>query len=79
MEKKDRYRTMGQYVHDHKSHKLDMTVEEADIIRSAAIEIASQKSVNVRFKKRYKTGPRNGKSAIQLPVWVWEQAFENQK
>lgn len=75
MEPKNKYYTMGQYVHDHDHARIDMSVEQADIIRSEAIQIAADKNVNTRFKRRYKTGPRNGKSAIQLPLWVWKEAF----
>jgi hypothetical protein len=37
METKDRYYTMGVYVHDWHASKIDMSVEEADIVRSKAI------------------------------------------
>jgi len=73
----EKYYTMGQYVHDHRVYMIDMSVEQADIIRSEAIRIARDKDVSVRFKRRYKSGPRNGKSAIQLPLWVWGEAFDN--
>jgi hypothetical protein len=76
MEPEKKYYTMGQFVHDHRPSMIDMPVEQADIIRSEAIQIAGDKHVNVRFKKRYKSGPRNGKSAIQLPLWVWAEAFD---
>jgi hypothetical protein len=78
MERKDRYYTMGVYVHDWHASKIDMSVEEADIVRSKAIQIAADKNVSVRFKRRYKSGPRNGKSAIQLPKWVWDEAFKSE-
>lgn len=76
MEPEKRYYTMGEFVHDHRPYMIDMAVDQGDIIRSEAIQIAADKRVDVRFKKRYKSGPRNGKSAIKLPKWVWEQAFD---
>ncbi len=76
MEPTKKYYTMGEYVHDHQPARVDMAIEESDIIRSEALSIAADKSVNVRFKKRYKSGPRNGKSALMLPLWVWKEAFD---
>jgi hypothetical protein len=79
MEPKDRYYTMGEYVHNCEPFYINLSVEQADIIRSDAIQIAADKGVDVRFKRRNKSGPRNGKSTVKLPKWVWEKAFENQK
>ena len=53
---------------------LDISIEVADVIRSLAIQIAADKSVKVKFKYRYKAGPRKGQSAISLPKWIWDEA-----
>ena len=79
MEPKDRYYTMGEYVMRCEPFYVNLSVEAADVVRSDAIQIAADNNVVVRFKRKYKTGPRNGKSTAKLPRWVWEKAFENQR
>lgn len=79
MDRDDKYCTIGEFVHHHRPRKVDLSVEQADIVRSEALQIAADEDVSVRFKRRYKSGPRNGKTAVQLPVWVWDKAFLNTK
>lgn len=79
MEPKDRYYTMGEYVMNCEPFYVNLSVEAADIVRSDALQIAADNSVDIRFKRRNKTGPRNGKSTVKLPRWVWAEAFNNQK
>ena len=76
MNPQDRYYTMGQFVYDHRSYMIDMDVDMANVIREEAIILANEKDIAIRFKRRHKSGPRNGKTAVQLPRWIWEHVFD---
>lgn len=79
MEKRDKYYTMGLYVTQCNHKYMDISVEYADMVRSEGLQIAADNDVSVRFKRRHKSGPRTGKTAVQLPKWVWDEAFGNLK
>lgn len=78
MDPNKKYYTMGEYVMECEPSKVNLGVEEADVIRSAALEIAKEKEINIRFK-RQDSGMRAGISVTALPKQVWDEAFKNQK
>ena len=76
MDPEKKYYTLGVFVHDHKPSKVAMSIEEADIVRSKALQIAADKGVNVKFMRSHDIGPRKGQAALKLPLSVWNEAFK---
>jgi len=75
--KDDIYYTQGEYVTYFDRKFTPMGIEEALMVREAALKLAKKQKVKVN--ERSGTGIKKSRKTITLPKHIWAEAYKNWK